>query len=66
MRQVNIAFMTKLGWRLLTDTDILWSKVIRAKYYQNRCDIDMFLYKQDALNVSRSIMESVPYIQQEC
>ena len=42
----------------------LWSRVIRAKYCKNRCDIDMFQHKHDALNVWHDITEGVAYIQQ--
>jgi len=62
MRHANIAFMTKLGWRLMSEKDSLWSKVIRAKYCQDRCDIDMFTHKQDASNVWHGITESAQYI----
>lgn len=29
MRQVNAAFLAKLGWRLLAEPDALWARVIR-------------------------------------
>ena len=31
MRETNAAFPTKLGWRLLTEKDKLWSLVLQAK-----------------------------------
>ncbi|KAJ8447908.1 hypothetical protein Cgig2_012043 [Carnegiea gigantea] len=50
MRQVHSKFMTKLRWRVLAEKDSLWSRVLRAKYCQERCDIDMSTPKQDVSN----------------
>ena len=55
MRQANSAFLTKLGWRLLTKRDKLWSRVLCVKYYKGRCDIDMFEPKQDCFNTWQGI-----------
>jgi len=57
--------MTKLGWRLLTETDALWSQVMRLKYCAGRCDIDMFVSELDASNAWRGIVESSKFIKQE-
>jgi len=58
MRHANIAFMTKPGWRLMSKKDSLWSRVVRAKYCQGRCDVHMFTHKQDASNVWHGITKS--------
>ncbi|XP_074289408.1 uncharacterized protein LOC141614562 [Silene latifolia] len=50
-RQANAAFLTKLGWRVLTERSSLWSQVLRAKYCNNRCDIDIFQPKNSMSNV---------------
>ena len=50
MRQANSAFLVKLGWRVLSEKDKLWSQVVRAKYCDGRCDIDMFVAKPKASN----------------
>lgn len=42
-KQANAAFLTKLGWRILSEPNALWSRVIRAKYCARRCDVDMFV-----------------------
>jgi len=57
MRETNAALFTKLGWRLLIEKDMLWSKVLRAKYCNNRCDIGMFESQADASNTWRGILE---------
>ncbi|XP_021717958.1 uncharacterized protein LOC110685744 [Chenopodium quinoa] len=50
-KQANAAFLTKLGWRVLTKPNLLWSRVLRAKYCKGRCDVDMFESKKDMSNV---------------
>ena len=35
MRQVNSAFLAKLGFRLVTKKEKLWSRILRAKYCQS-------------------------------
>lgn len=61
-RQANSAFLTKLGWRVLTEPNSLWSRVLRAKYCKGRCDIDMFESKQNMSNVWRGITENTKHL----
>ncbi|KAJ8432647.1 hypothetical protein Cgig2_011813 [Carnegiea gigantea] len=42
MRENNAAFLSKLGWHLMVEKEKLWSQVLRAKYCNSRCDVDMF------------------------
>lgn len=62
MKQAKTTFLAKLGWRLLTEPDSLWSRVLRAKYCDSRCDLDMFKADNNAFNASRGIMSSVDVI----
>ena len=62
MRQTNTAFLAKLGWRLLTEPMSLWSRVVHAKYCENRCDLEMFKDKKNASNAWRGIMSSVDIV----
>jgi len=64
MRQVNTAFMMKLGWRLLTEQGSLWSRVLRSKYCKGRCDLDMFQEKSNVSNAWRGILDGVPLLRQ--
>ncbi|XP_021761146.1 uncharacterized protein LOC110725977 [Chenopodium quinoa] len=57
-RQANMAFLAKLGWRVLTEPNALWSRVLRSKYCKGRCDIDMFELKANMSNVWKGITES--------
>lgn len=57
-RQANAAFLTKLGWRILTEPNALWVRVLRHKYCQGRCDVDMFVPKHGMSNVWAGITEN--------
>lgn len=57
-RQANSAFLTKLGWRLLTEPNALWSRVLRSRYCKGRCDVDMFQPKNGMSNVWSGITEN--------
>ena len=64
MGHSNSAFLTKLRWRLLTEKEKLWSKVLRAKYCNSKCDVDMFKQKQDVSNSWKGILDNVNFLQQ--
>lgn len=59
MRQANAAFLAKLGWRVLAEPNTLWSRVLRSKYCDGRCDIDMFKARPDASYAWRGILKNV-------
>lgn len=63
MRKTNAAFLAKLGWRVLAEKDTLWSRVMRAKYCDNRCDVDMFQARADASNAWKGIVENINVVQ---
>lgn len=48
MQQGNVAFMAKMGWRVLTDPESLWARVVMGKYCDGRLDRDMFTAKKGA------------------
>ena len=57
-RQANSAFLSKLGWRVLTEPNALWARVLRAKYCHGHCDVDMFVPKVGMSNVWRGITKN--------
>lgn len=61
-RQSNAAFLTKLGWRVLTEPDALWSRVLRYKYCKGRCDVDMFEPKTGMSNVWNGITKNARFL----
>ncbi|KAL9228579.1 hypothetical protein vseg_004142 [Gypsophila vaccaria] len=60
--QANAAFLMKLGWRMLTEPSSLWARVLRAKYCNGRCDIDMFQPKANMSNVWAGITKQANFI----
>ena len=62
MRQTNSAFLAKLGWRLLTEPNALWARILRSKYCEDRCDIDMFKEKANCSNAWHGIMSSIDIV----
>ena len=62
MRQVNAAFLAKLGWRVLAEPTALWSRMLRAKYCDNRCDIDMFREKANSSNAWWGIVQNIDIV----
>lgn len=61
-RQANAAFLTKLGWRVLSEPNALWSRVLRSKYCKGRCDIDMFNPKKGSSNVWVGITDNARFL----
>ena len=43
---INIAFMAKLGWRLLTNKDELWAKMLTSKYIRGSVVPDKIIRKR--------------------
>ena len=64
MRQMNTAFMMKLGWRVLNEQESLWSRVLRSKYCKGRCDMEMFQEKTNVSNAWQGILSSVKFLRQ--
>lgn len=64
MRQANATFLSKLGWRVLAEPDALWSKVLRSKYCEGKCSLDMFKHKVGASNAWRGIVDNIDILRQ--
>ncbi|KAL2902361.1 hypothetical protein RDABS01_027443 [Bienertia sinuspersici] len=62
MRQTNAAFLTKIGWRMLSNPTSLWSRVLRSKYCRGRCDVDMFVPSSNSSNLWKGITENATTI----
>lgn len=58
MRQTNTTFMERMGWRLIKEPDSLWSRVVRNKYCNGRCDWDMISKKANASNLWNGIIKA--------
>ncbi|XP_074267339.1 uncharacterized protein LOC141590668 [Silene latifolia] len=62
-RQSNAAFLTKLGWRVLTEPSSLWARVLRTKYCNGRCDVNMFQPRPNMSNVWAGITSQANILQ---
>ncbi|KAL2941999.1 hypothetical protein RDABS01_030349 [Bienertia sinuspersici] len=64
MTQSNAAFLTKLGWRLISKPTSLWSRVVRSKYCHGLCDVDMFKASSNCSNLWKGIVANAPFVMQ--
>lgn len=48
---MNLAFLTKIKWRMLTENDSLWVKVLSGKHVRAEINIANFKAKNMASNV---------------
>ena len=55
MKNMNLAFMAKLGWRLLTEPYKLWAKIIQAKFMRGMTEISKFEKKKNSSNAWKGI-----------
>ncbi|WCJ38142.1 Polynucleotidyl transferase ribonuclease H-like superfamily protein [Euphorbia peplus] len=60
---MNKAFLAKLGWQCITNTDSLWSKVICAKYFRNTPSISNIEHKKVASSTWRGIVKAKTVLQ---
>lgn len=61
IHHMNLAFMTKMGWRILNESDSLWTKVILGKYVQSDAKVENFRPKQSDSNLWQGIDLSLKY-----
>jgi len=59
MRQLNSAQLAKLGWRVITESESLWSRVLRTKYCKGRASLEAFSVKPTDSLIWRGIVEQV-------
>lgn len=59
MWQANYVFLSKLGWKLQPEPEDLWSRILRNKYCEGRCDINMFQARSGMSNAWRGIVENI-------
>ena len=45
MRNISIAFMAKLGWRLIPETKDLWARVLQGKVVKGKTDEEANFFK---------------------
>lgn len=68
MRDINEAFLQKLGWNILTKPHSLWVRVLKAKYFQNcsfftaESTLGSSLVWQGICKVKEALRDSLCYI----
>jgi len=62
MKHLNSTFLTKLGWRALTDKDALWSRVLIDKCGQGLLGGGALGAETNASNAWKGITENVGII----
>lgn len=64
-KEVNLAFMAKLGWRILVDRDSLWVRIMRAKYAHGKHGVEIMTSKQGGSNAWKGITSAFPLIHEK-
>lgn len=57
-RKMNMAFLVKLGQRLLKEEDAFWSKIVRGKYFARTASLDAFVLNLLASALWQGLVES--------
>lgn len=65
LRDLNSAFMAKLGWRLIHEPKSLWVGILRHKYCKGRMEVQAFESRPRPSNAWKGISES-KLILQKC
>ena len=60
MRQLNSAYLMKLGWRLQTEPDTIWARLIQEKYIRGRDLFNLEKLSGSGSNAWRGIKEMLP------
>ena len=47
---MNLALMAKLGWRLISEGDILWAHILVSKYVRGAINLDKITKKNGSSN----------------
>lgn len=62
-KDMNMAFMAKLGWQIATNKESLWVKVFTSKYGQGKTGIiDVIRAKPNCSNAWRGIVAALPTV----
>ncbi|XP_075508178.1 uncharacterized protein LOC142545090 [Primulina tabacum] len=64
MQQMNLAFMTKLGWRLMNDKNSLWAQVLKEKYMHKTNISKGIQAKQGASKTWQDISKAMQTLEQ--
>lgn len=63
MRSLNMALLSKLGWRLLNEENNTWAKVLTCKYMKSEAQVMNIKRKRSDSNVWKGICAAAPTIE---
>lgn len=63
-KDMNIAFLAKLGWRMETKGESLWAQVLKDKYGNRDMRLEDARWKPGASNTWRGIINSLPVVRE--
>ncbi|XVE58507.1 hypothetical protein DITRI_Ditri04bG0175000 [Diplodiscus trichospermus] len=58
LRNMNLAFMAKLGWRMWNESDQLWVRVVTGKYIHHNVDVNSFTPEQGSSNLWQGLVKA--------
>ena len=64
MRNMNLAFLAKMGWRLITESYKLWAKNLHAEYVRGKMDFSELEKKRNASNAWKWMVATREIIKQ--
>ncbi|XP_031111969.1 uncharacterized protein LOC116015942 [Ipomoea triloba] len=64
LEPMNLAFLAKLGWRLIQDEECLWVQLLKAKYSIPSTDCTTWKPKTNMSNAWKGILRAVPILVQ--
>lgn len=65
LHHMNLAFMTKLGWRLMEEKDSLWAQVLKCKHTHNNPISSEIKQKESSSNAWQGIFRCIKFLEQE-
>ena len=61
---MNLAFLAKMGWRLITEPEKLWAKILHAKCARGKMDFSKLEKKRNASNAWKGMVAAREIIKQ--
>lgn len=62
LEHMNLAFLAKLGWRLINEDESTWAKIMRAKYTNDNPDPNTWLPKSHSSIAWKGILKTIPIL----
>ena len=63
MQNMNLAFMAKLGWRLLSAKNELWAQMLHSNYVKGNLEVSNIKKKMKSLNAWQGFVAAKSIVQ---